>query len=52
MLTALKEATDYTSPDSASRDKLAWAVSLGFIKGTDNKSLTINPASSVKRDEV
>ena len=52
MRSQLKTATDYTSLASGSLDELAWAVSVGLIKGVSASSLTINPTSSIKRDEV
>jgi flavin-binding protein dodecin len=52
MQTALKKATDYSSLNPATLDKLAWAVGWGLIKGTDGNSLTVNPAGSIKRSEV
>jgi S-layer homology domain. len=52
MLTALQSAADYSVLDDSAYNELAWAVSVGLIKGTDEEVLTVSPESSIKRDEV
>ena len=52
MRKAVEAASDYASIGSADVDAIAWAVSVGLIKGTDDSALTINPAAEVNRAEV
>ena len=52
MRTALKAATDFAAITEADADAIAWAVSVGLIKGTDGSALTINPAAEINRAEV
>lgn len=52
MRKAVEAATDYASIDAADVDAIAWAVSVGLIKGTDGSALTINPTAEVNRAEV
>ena len=52
MRKAVEAAADCASIDAADVDAIAWAVSVGLIKGTDGSALTINPAAEVNRAEV
>lgn len=52
MRKAVEAATDYASIDAADVDAIAWAVSVGLIKGTDGSTLTVNPAAQINRAEV
>ena len=52
MRKSVEAAADYASIDAADVDAIAWAVSVGLIKGTDDSTLTINPAAEVNRAEV
>ena len=52
MRKAVEAATDYASIDASDVDAIAWAVSVGLIKGTDDSTLTVNPTAEVNRAEV
>ena len=52
MRKAVETATDYAAIDAADLDAIAWAVSVGLIKGTDDSTLTVNPAAEINRAEV
>ena len=52
MRKAVEAATDYVSIDASDVDAIAWAVSVGLIKGTDDSTLTVNPTAEVNRAEV
>ena len=52
MRKSVEAAADYASINAADVDAIAWAVSVGLIKGTDDSTLTINPAAEVNRAEV
>ena len=52
MRKSVEAAADYASIDAADVDAIAWAVSVGLIKDTDDSTLTIKPAAEVNRAEV
>ena len=52
MRKAVEAATDYASIDASDVDAIAWAVSVGLIKGTDDSTLTVNLTAEVNRAEV